>query len=468
MPDCCFSNRMLAYLKPAVLGLLLMASPFLIKASQLMAAIGQKDSVSYSKAIAPIFQERCVACHNHTARQGGLNMESFESLMNGGKSGAVILAGKSQESRIVKMIEGTLKPRMPIGDPLMQQEIETIKAWIDAGAPGPEAASGADRRSGGEPESKTNAPPVGISVLIPEIKPTTAFSAAISSLAYTPDNSFLAVGRYQLVEFLTKGSPPRKLAGHINQVRALAFSPDGKLLAAAGGNPAQFGEIKIWDVAGQKEWRTIRGHRDNIFAIVFSPDGTKLATCSYDRMIKLWDVTTGKELMNLKDHTDAVFQIAFSPDGKRLASASADRTVKIWDVATGKRLYTLSDALDAVNTVSFHPSGKLLAGAGADRIIRIWELGETEGRQIKSLIAHEDAINQIAFSPNGRVLVSTAADRQLKFWDPNELVEIHTAEVQPDWVFALAFSPDGKRLAVGRHDGSVAVYDPMTGKRKSL
>lgn len=481
MPVSSFSNRMRASWKPIVLGLLFMAPLYLIEGSQPTAGAGQKDSVSYSKAISPIFQERCAACHNHTVRQGGLSLESFESLMNGGKSGAVILAGKSQESRMVKMIEGTLTPRMPIGDPLTQEEIKTIKAWIDAGAPGPETASTSIRSEGpsegrsegrlkgepeSKPESKVDAASAGTRTSIPEIKPTTAVSAAISSLAYKPDNSLLAVGRYQQVEFLTKGSSG-KLAGHTNQVRALAFSTDGKLLAAAGGNPAQFGEIKIWDVAGQKELRTIRGHRDNIFAVVFSPDGTRLATCSYDRMIKLWDVATGSELKNLKDHTDAVFQIVFSPDGKRLASASADRTVKIWEVATGERLYTLSDALDAVNTVSFHPSGKLLAAAGADRIIRIWELGETEGRQIKSLIAHEDAINQIAFSPNGRVLVSTGADRQLKFWDPNELIEIHTAEIQPDWVFALAFSPDGKRLAVGRHDGSVAVYDPMTGKRSA-
>jgi WD40 repeat protein len=138
--------------------------------------------------------------------------------------------------------------------------------------------------------------------------------------------------------------------------------------------------------------------------------------------------------------------------------------VKIWDVASGQRNYTLSDSLDAVNTIAFHPSGKLLAGAGADRTIRVWELGENEGRQIKSLIAHEDAINQIAFSPDGKTLASASADRRVKIWDASELVEIHTTEIQSDWVFALAFSPDGKRLAVGRYDGSMAVYDPVTGK----
>ncbi len=409
----------------------------------------------YSKTIEPIFQEKCVACHNHTVRQGGLNLESYEALINGGKNGAAIVPGKSVESRLVKMIEGTIKPRMPIGDQLSADEIRIIKNWIDAGARGPQAAM-----------AKAEPAPLKSGSNIPDIKPTAPVKAAISALAFQPAGSIIALGRYQEVELIDSknGESIARLPGHSSQVRAVAFSNDGKLLAAAGGNPGQFGEIKIWSVVDRKELRSIRGHRDNIFAAAFSPDGAKLATCSYDRMIKIWDVATGSEIKNLKDHTDAVFSVVFSPDGRRLASASADRTVKIWDVATGQRLYTMSDALDALNTVAYHPSGKLLAGAGADRIIRIWELGESEGKQIKSLIAHEDAINLVAFSPNGRMLVTTGADKMLKIWDSSTLIEVHTMEPQSDWIFALAYSPDGKRLVVGRNDGSITFYDPTTGK----
>lgn len=412
---------------------------------------------NYAQQIEPLLLEKCVVCHNHTTRKGDLNLESYGALMNGGKRGVPVVPGKSAESLLIKMIEGTVKPRMPIGDELSAAEINMIRAWIDAGATGPNSALAKADAIPNEPATKANTP---------NIKPATTVKAAISSLAFRNDNSLLAVGRYQEVELLNAqtGQAIGKLTGHANQVRAVAFSPDGKLLAAAGGNPAQFGEVKIWDVAERKELRSIRGHRDNIFAVAFSPDGKMIATCSYDRIVKLWDVATGSEIKTLKDHTDAVFSIAFSPDGKRLASASADRTVKIWDVATGQRIYTLGDALDAVNAIAFQPSGKLLAGAGADRIIRIWEIGESEGRQIKSLIAHEDAINLIAFSPDGKMLVSTGADKMLKLWDAAKLEQIHAVERQPDWVFSLSFSPDGKRLAVGRYDGSVAFYDPATGK----
>lgn len=408
----------------------------------------------YAQQIEPILQEKCVACHNHTTRKGELNLESYQSLLNGGKRGSTIVPRNSGESLLVKMIEGTIKPRMPLGDELNAKEIKMIRDWIDSGADGP-----------GETSAKVEQP-VESKTALPLIKPATGVTAAVSALAFNPVGSLIAFGRYQMVEFVDAktGKASDAITGFFNQVRALAFSADGKLLAAAGGNPSQFGEIRIWNVRERRELHNIRGHRDNIFSLAFSPDGKLLATCSYDRLIKLWDVGSGAEIKNLKDHTDAVFSVAFSPNGKLLASASADRTVKIWDVATGQRLYTLGDALDAVNTIAFHPSGKLLAGAGADRIIRIWEISETEGRQIKSLIAHEDAITAICFSTDGKTLASTGADKLLKWWDASKLEEIFNAEPQSDWVFAMSFSPDGKRLAVGRYDGSTAFYDSSTGK----
>jgi WD40 repeat protein len=407
----------------------------------------KQSKTEYAKSVEPIVEEKCIACHNHTMRSGGLNLESFEALMNGGKRGAEVVAGNSGQSRLAQMIDGTAEPRMPLGGQLSPAEIKTIKNWIDGLA-------------------VTATTPPDAKVEPPEIKPTAPVKASATSLAFRRDGSMLAVGKYREVELLDPANNHSlaTLTGHVSQVRAIAFSPDGTLIAAAGGNPAQFGEVKIWKIADRSEVRTIRGHRDNIFAVAFSPDGARLATSSYDRMVKIWDVATGKETITLKDHTDAVFSIAFSPDGKRLASASADRTVKIWDTASGERLYTLGDALDGLNTVTFHPSGKFVAAAGVDRTIRIWELGTTEGKQIKSLIAHEDAINQLAYSPDGTMLASAGADKRVKLWDAATLTEVRTLEPQTDWVFAVAFDPTGKKLTVGRYDGSIATYECSSGK----
>ena len=419
-----------------------------------------QDKFTYG-AVDAIIQDKCIVCHNHTTRKGDLNLESYAALMNGGKRGAPVIAGKSAESLLVKFLEGTMKPQMPLGDQLSAVEIKAFKDWIDTGAKGETAmgrqGDGANVGGGAKTEAPSPKPN------IPDIKPTIPVKAAISSLAM--HGAMIAIGSYQQIELLnSEGKLLNKLSGASNQVRALAFSPDGKLIAAAGGNPAQFGEVKIYNVTDGKEVNSMRGHRDNIFSIAFSPDGKMLATCSYDKMVKLWDVASGKELKNLKDHTDAVFAVAFSPDGKLLASAAADRNVKIWDVATGERLYTLNESLDAVNTIAFHPSGKFLAGAGADRIIHIWEIGAKDGKQVRSLISHEDVINQIAYSPDGKIIVSTGADKVIKFWDSSNLAELKVLEKQSDWVMAMAFSPDGKQLAVGRFDGSVVIYDYHSGK----
>ena len=104
------------------------------------AAASSQEAASYSRVDA-IFQSKCVACHDHTTRQSGLNLEGFDGLMTGGKRGASVTPGKSGESLLMKYIDGTLKPRMPLGDELSAEEIGAIKAWIDAGAKGPGGAA---------------------------------------------------------------------------------------------------------------------------------------------------------------------------------------------------------------------------------------------------------------------------------------------------------------------------------------
>jgi WD40 repeat protein len=179
-------------------------------------------------------------------------------------------------------------------------------------------------------------------------------------------------------------------------------------------------------------------------------------------MVKLWDVASGKEARNLQDHIDAVFAVAFSPDGKRLASASQDRTVKIWDVASGKRLYTLGDATDGLTSFEYSPSGDRIAAAGYDKTIYVWRLGDTDANLEHSLIADEAGILALVWTPDGKTIITSSSDGSIRFRDAETLNPLRVIDRQPDWVQALSVSPDGTRLAAGRYNGTLTLYDAKT------
>ncbi|HVT94742.1 MAG TPA: c-type cytochrome domain-containing protein [Bryobacteraceae bacterium] len=413
------------------------------------------DAPSFSKVVAPLLQARCAGCHAASVHMGGLSLDSFDMLMKGGKDGKVIEPGKSDQSRLFLMITGKISPAMPMdGSTLKAEEIASIKAWIDSGAKGPEA---------GETVAKA-------AVDIPRIEPKTPLKPQIFDLAWRPGGRLIALAGYREVRLIDPASQQvkAKLEGEGGAVRAVAFSRDGKLLAAAGGLPAQSGEVKIWDVDSQKLVQTITGHADCIYGVAFSPDGKSLATASYDKFIKLWDVTSGKEIRTLKDHIDAIYAVAFTADGKRLISGAADRTIKIWDVATGERLYTLSEPQDGINAIALDPTGPRIAAGGLDKTVRVWTLGDKSATLDNSLIAHEDAILRLAWSPDGKLILSSSADGTVKLLSASDLSELSTLPKQSDWVYGLSFSPDGTEIAAGRFDGSLTVEPLKTMAGKAL
>ncbi len=403
-----------------------------------------KDAPDYNQHIAPLLAKYCVACHNADDREGKLSLESFAQLQQGGAHGPALLAGDSRASRLVRLLNGAAEPRMPPegSEAPSEAEIALLTAWIDAGARGP----------GGK-----ELPPT---LLTPKL-PAAEATLPVTALAYSPNGQFLAVARFQTVELFDGAGKKliRTLEGAAGKINRLTFTADGKTLIAASGIDGLHGQACLWEMPSGKLLRTIPGHRDVLYAAVPSPDGSLLATAGYDRRILLWDLTTGKELRSFEGHNGAVFDLAFSPDGGVLASASADDTVKLWHVLTGARLDTLGQPLKEQYAVTFHPAGTHVLAAGADNRIRSWRFVSKDRPRINppamARFAHEGAISHLAFTPDGQALVTVSEDRAIKLWETKNYTQIHRYESQPDVVAAIAISPQGKLLAVGRMDGSL-------------
>ncbi len=409
------------------------------------------EAPSYAKQITPFFSRYCVECHNGEEPKGGLNLEKYKSLLDGGDNGAVLTPGKADASRIVRLVEHKDKPFMPPKKAKQPrpEEIALLRAWIDAGA----KEDGAVR------------------ITVPDIRPKAPVAPPVAALAYHPSGQTLAAGGRGTVYFFDAltGDLQGKLEGLHPRVTALSFTRDGKHLAVASSAMGESHQVRLYEMNEgiATSGVVVNTHADIIQDLAFSPDGRILASCGYDRLIKLWDVAAKKELRVLKDHSDSVYGIAFSPDGKLLASAAADRAVKVWDVATGRRLYTLAESTDWVYAVAWGPDGRHLAAAGVDKSIRVWQASAEGGRIVHSVFAHEGPILRLAYTTDGTTLYSLSEDRTVKTWDAQRMVERKVYDRQPETALGFAVRPDGKQLALGRYDGVLVLLDAATGKPQS-
>lgn len=420
-----------------------------------------QETISYEKQILPLWDAHCMDCHGADDADGGLALDTFAALMKGGEEGVSIVAGKADDSLLVKFLEGRSgrggkNEFMPPGkrDKLKGEEIALIKAWINAGAVGPVVA---------------DIPAAPREVTTPKIAPKVAPKRSIQALAFSETAKLIAVGRYGEVELLNPvtRSVIRKLTGFQGRINAVAFSADGGTVYAAGGEAGIIGEVRSWKTADGSALQSYAGHTDACYALALSPDDQILATGGYDQKIRLWDAAKGTEIKFLTGHNGSVNGLAFRPDGKVLASASADRTVKLWAMPEGARLDTLAQPLKEQNAVVFSADGKQLFGAGMDSRIRVWLISATakEGSNsiITSRFAHEGGILGLTLSRDGNLLASSASDRSMKIWDAASLTEKTVLEKQSDWTPALAFAEKGQ-LFSGRADGSLGVYDSATGQ----
>jgi WD40 repeat protein len=201
---------------------------------------------------------------------------------------------------------------------------------------------------------------------------------------------------------------PEDSSTFADRVLSLAFSPDARLLATAGGDPSRSGELKLWRVSDGsliRAWE--RPHADTINGVAFSPDGDFLATAASDRLVRVWRIADGERVSNFEGHTGHSFAVAWRGDGFGLASGGADKSVRLWDVLNRKLTKTTADFGREVNAVGFAGSGDLLFAASGDKSVRLADQPLPDS----TAYVHCAAADSI-----GRYIAAGASDGAVRVW----------------------------------------------------
>jgi WD40 repeat protein/tRNA A-37 threonylcarbamoyl transferase component Bud32 len=292
----------------------------------------------------------------------------------------------------------------------------------------------------------------------------------VTAVAFTPNGHKVLTASpdatVRVWEALT-GKLRATARGHEGNIHSLRQASEGKRSLSSGED----GKARVWDFDIDTSVVKTEGHRGRITSIEFAPrlapEAAQIATASEDSTIKLWTPSSGALVATLGEHTAAVAAATYSPDGQRLASASWDDHVRIWDPASGELVHTLVGHDNDVLVLAWSPDGSQLASAGLDRRVRIWD--PVTGELLDTRVGFEDWINALAYAPSGSQLAVGSADGLVRVFATGGSQRIATLEQHeqsncPVW---LSYAPDGQ-LATGSCDNQAMLWNVAHGSLAPL
>ncbi len=409
---------------------------------------------SYFKDVLPILKANCQGCHNPTKTEGKLDLTTFENFAKGGKTGAAFNPGKPEDSLVLDFIKGE-KPIMPKnGKPLRPEEVAIIERWIKEGA-------------------KNDTPAETADPIQPDKPPIYPAPPTITALAYSPDNSTLAVsGYHEVLLHKADGSAMiGRLVGGAPRIESLAYSPDGKILAVSGGAPVKFGEVEFWNTETRALLASHRFTNDTLYGVSFSPDGKSVAFGGADKSLRVIAVADGKEILKMDNHSDWVFATTFTLDGSRVVSGSRDRAIKLINVANGQFIDDINKLNESVLCMVRHPGKDMVAYGGEVGVPRLYNISDNQKRTnanndtnlVREFDRQPGAVRAVAFSPDGKFLAigGVGADVRVYAIDSGKLTM--TLKGDETATYSIAWRRDGKQVATGGFDGRLRLFDAEKG-----
>lgn len=442
--------------------LLLVAGVALCCVTPTLADEAAITEVSYYRAVRPVLQRNCSGCHFAARKQGELAVTTVPELLAGGVSGPAVIAGKPDDSPLVQYISGP-EPEMPLNaEALAPREVDLIRNWIAAGA-------------------KDDTPASLGAVISQENPPTYTRQPLVTSLDYSPDGTLLAVSAYHEVQLLSLSgeTPSRRLIGRAQRIESLAFSPDGKLLAVAGGTPALFGELQIWNVADGTLLHSLNFGFDSLFGVCFNDDGTLISFGTADNGVLVVRAESGELQMRMDAHADWVLGTTFSLKNDHVISVSRDRSMKLAILENGQFVDNITSITPGalkggLTDVQRIPDKEEVLSIGADGTPRLYRIFREQDRKIGddfNLIRGYQALNgrltDLDLNKSGKRFVvgaSTATSGSAMISsvdDPNAVVMLEGISSP---VYAVSFHPQETEVAVAGFDGVIRFFNAADGK----
>lgn len=444
-----------------------------IAVTQRSPAFGEQSTdkpskVTYEDDVKPIFRQHCLSCHNQGDAAGGLALDSFTAMMEGGGSGEVVYDdGDVQGSRLWQLVNHDDTPVMPPNqDKIAAEQLQVIRSWLELGAlenAGSKAkvkkknALAMASSGGGKPDG-----PAAMPQSVPQQVPVvTERASAVTAIGASPWAPLVAVaGQQQIVLYHAESSELLGVLPFPEGIpHSLRFSRDGAYLIAGGGEHAVKGIVAVYDVKTGERVATVGDEYDVVFDGDVNDNMSRVALGGPQKMLRIFDATDGELLFDIKKHTDWIYAVAYSPDGVLVASADRSGGLHVWEAETGRLYLDLTGHKGAINSLAWRDDSNVLASAGDDGSVKLWDMHE--GKLVKSVNAHNGGAMAVHFDHDGR-FVTAGKDNRVRLWDPSGN-KVRDFEPMGEAVLEVAITHDAGRVAYGDWTGAVlmaSVEDP--------
>ena len=416
------------------------------------AARGADAPISFSRELAPVLLDQCVACHGPEKQRGGYRLDSFEWLRKPGDNGeATIVAGDPERSALFKLITATdADDRMPQkSDPLPAAFIGVVRRWIKGGA----AFDGENTK-----QTLADLLPEVVHPVPPEHYPP---ALPVLAVALLDQNRVVAIGGYReiLLRSLPSGDLRSRLTNLPERIHALVPVVGKPQLIYAGGTPGRAGEVGLITLDGQSRGpgdapnarRVLARSVDTFLTVAVSREGERVAVSGSDKIIRLIDLPAGRELRRLTQHADWVMALDFDAAAGRLVSASRDGTARVCDVKSGEMISTFRGHEGPVLGVAFLGDAAHAASVGRDGRVRFWKTDTGEQTGQTDVLG----VDVLRLLRAGDDLLAAGADGQMRLVSTKSRKVERTWRIGQEAVFALAWASEPSLVLTGDAAGEI-------------